>query len=257
MFGQLEAIQCDITCPQSLSHLRNALRRMPACERNTISNLLNNAKAKETNCLGGLANAAAPTAANEPETKFDRFAKFACSEMKELEPDGRGRTNYVASNGYSHLVDNFNGLSDIQRNLKECLNESAFAGRAPTSATALTLKDAKELFQKMMLESGACCPAARPGGDAGNNGTKKSGGSGNGREVKMKHEWHCPTHGANLSHGRKIDGNGYKKCKKPGPGHKDEATFQNPMGGNTKRSDKAGKFWVGTSGTRGGRAVDS
>ena len=55
----------------------------------------------------------------------------------------------------------------------------------------------------------------------------------------------------------KLDGSLYTPCKNPSSNHGATATFQNPKGGNTKRNDKAGKFWVGVPGGRGGRVVDS
>ena len=75
--------------------------------------------------------------------------------------------------------------------------------------------------------------------------------------VKKKYDFFCFEHGINTSHGHKLDGTLYVPCKNPGPNYDATATFHNPKGGNTKRNDKAGKFWVGVPGGRGGRVVDS
>ena len=77
-------------------------------------------------------------------------------------------------------------------------------------------------------------------------------------EIKKQYRFWDWSHGVNTTHGHAIDGSGeYKPCQKPKPGHKAEATMDNPMGGNTSRDDKAMKYWVGIPGQRGGRVVDN
>ena len=76
-------------------------------------------------------------------------------------------------------------------------------------------------------------------------------------EVKKKYDWWCHTHGVNLTHGHKLDGSKYEPCTSPGPNYNAEATINNPLGGNTKRDDKAGKYWIGIPGRRGARVSNS
>ena len=75
--------------------------------------------------------------------------------------------------------------------------------------------------------------------------------------ITKHYGWWCPTHGVNTNHGREINGTGFIPCQNPKANHNSEATFQNPMGGNTRRNDKAGKWWVANADGSNPRVVNS
>ena len=234
------------------AYIKTSFLKCKNYDPNTATAALNRLDAAETIYLGGLPDAAARTAANVDAVKHARWIDYFVKEVKALIPDGpgaRGRVNYVTQETVDEVRQDIGTICDNQHELAEQF--TAWTEKSKTK-DCLTAAEVKKLidrhlkdFKQNYAPNLQCTPV--PSGTT-------SGPTG---EVKMKYDWWCHTHGVNLNHGHKLNSAEYIPCTNPGPNYKPEATISNPMGGNTKRDDKAGKYWIGIPGRRGGRVVNS
>ena len=217
---------------------------------NTAIAALNRLDAAETVYLAGLPDAAARTAAVVNAVKHARWVDFFVKEVKALVPDGngtRGRVNYVTQETVDQVRQDIGTICDNQHELASQFTAWTQDSKGINNLTAAQVKKLVDRYLEDFKQNFApnlrCTPVP--------DGATPTG------EVKKKYDWWCHTHGVNLTHGHKLNSAEHKPCADPGPNYKPEATISNPVGGNTKRDDKAGKYWIGIPGRRGGRVSNT
>ena len=217
-----------------LSEMKNAMRVAPKFQTNTMLAVLNACEAAEQRHIAALPAGGRAAAAANYEEVASRWIEEVIPKVKELVPDAHPRERANLAAEQAAFADDIEVLRDQVEHLtatqvtREDIHRALLAVQprviTPPPSPIRPYPPRPDPYPDVPDK----CFAARPAAP----------------QISKRYNWWCWTHGVNTNHGHKIGGNGYIPCENAKAGHKTEATIDNPMSGNTRRDDKAGKWWV-------------